>query len=115
MDSTSADLPAADAGGEMTGKVAGLDVSLPKYPEAEGASKGEESADVGAKMDQIAANAPDMPSADVKKPSKGIFGGLSFNKSSKTNVEVRANIIYLIDQIQSSLCKPSRNSAASSS
>lgn len=56
-----------------------VDASMP--------SVGDVSADVEAKVDDIAAKVPDMPSVEVKKPKKGLFGGIF--SGSKGKIEVR--------------------------
>ena len=95
----SSDLPSAsvDASGSLpAGEV---DVSVPSVSggvEGAKAAGAELSADVGAKMDDVAVKVPDMPSGEVKKPKKGRFGGLpAFKMTSSKKVEVSlARAIY---------------------
>ena len=75
----SGDLPSAsvDVSGSLpSGEV---DVSVPSVSGAmEGATGavGDLSADVGAKVDDVAVKGPDTPSGEWKKPKKSLFGGI---------------------------------------
>ena len=75
----SGDLPSAsiDASGSVpSGEV---DVSVPTVSgtvEGVTGAVGGLSADVGAKIDDVAVKGPDMPSGDLKKPKKSLFGGI---------------------------------------
>ncbi|CAM9963630.1 unnamed protein product, partial [Ectocarpus fasciculatus] len=76
LPSASVDVPSAEVDASLPSASVdapsgGVGASLP--------SAGDLSADLGAK-------APDVPSVDVKKPKKGLFGGLF--GSGKTNIEV---------------------------
>lgn len=93
----SGDLPSTgvDASGSLpSGEV---DVSMPSVSGAvEGAeaAAGDLSADVGAKVDDVAVKVPEMPSGEVKKPKKGRFGGLpGFKMPSSKKVEVSHTVL----------------------
>ncbi|CAN0491727.1 unnamed protein product, partial [Ectocarpus sp. 8 AP-2014] len=76
LPSASVDVPSAEVDASMPSASVevpsgGVDASLP--------SAGDLSADVGAK-------APDVPSVDVQKPKKGLFGGLFGSNKGKIEV-----------------------------
>lgn len=87
----SGELPAAsvDVGGSLPSGEAGASV-----PSVEGlkGSADDLAADVGAKVDDLAAKDLEMPSVDLKKPKKGLFSVRSFKRPSlrsKGKAEVR--------------------------
>lgn len=98
----SGDLPSAsvDASGSLpSGEVGVSTPSVAGAVEGAKAAVGDLSADVGAKMDDVALTAPDMPSVEAKKPKKGRFSGLpGFKLPSSKKFEVsqfgRANVLF---------------------
>ena len=89
LPSAPAVMPPFDA--EVDAPSVGGDASMP--------SVGDVSADIGAKVDDIAAKAPDMPSVEMKKPKKSLFSSLSFKRPSlkgpeKVRVAVAGLVVY---------------------
>ena len=75
----SGDLPSAslDASGSLPS--GGVDVDIPSVSGTVGGlttAVGDLSADAGAGVDDVSIKGPDLPSGDLKKPKKSLFGGI---------------------------------------